>query len=170
MAIKEDGTLWNCGENATGALGDGTTENRLELEQVAEETEWRSADGGARHTAALSENNISLWGNNIGGQIGDGTTDERLTPFLFNECTLSAFDSGLPEFIIYPNPTSDVLNIATEQEMDYRKIALYSLAGEVLLTSKGTAKIDLSSLDTGIYLLVIELQNGSVSHRRVVKN
>lgn len=172
MAIKENGSLWNCGENASGALGDGTTDNRGELEQVADNVIWQSIDGGNRHTVALSENTVFLWGNNLGGQIGDGTTDDRLTPFMLNECTLSSDLLEIQKFVVYPNPTLDILNISSDDHFDFYELTLHDLSGKLLMQSKNERKsqLDLASIEAGVYLLVIKTKNGLTSHHRVVKN
>ena len=172
LAIKENGTLWSCGENVSGALGDGTTDNRNEFEQVPGDEVWETADGGVRHTAALEENNAFLWGGNLGGQIGDGTNEDRLTPLLLNECTLSTDDGESQKFAVYPNPTVDILNISSDDYLDSFELAIHDLSGQLVMLSRTDRnhQLDLASLEAGVYLLVIKTKNGFTSHHRVVKN
>ena len=69
--LKKDGTLWMCGANNSGQLGDGTTENRLIPVQVMSEVAAVSC--GTEHTAILKKDG-TLWmcGANNYGQLGNG--------------------------------------------------------------------------------------------------
>ncbi|MDP5077493.1 MAG: T9SS type A sorting domain-containing protein, partial [Nonlabens sp.] len=72
-------------------------------------------------------------------------------------------------FKVYPNPTNDVITIASGQN-DIEQINLYNMQGQMLLnkkTSSATAvEVDLSAYASGIYLLKV---NNSQTIR-VVKN
>jgi alpha-tubulin suppressor-like RCC1 family protein len=72
------GMLWAVGFNANGALGDGTTTNRVLPVPVA--TGVRTVVAGNGHNFILRVDG-SLWamGRNDRGQLGDGTTTNRLT-------------------------------------------------------------------------------------------
>src|SRR5262249_29718576 len=67
------GTVWTCGYNYFGQLGDGTTTDRLEpilLRSVRDAVQMAS---GKHHNLAVRANGIVVaWGNNLHGQIGDG--------------------------------------------------------------------------------------------------
>ena len=79
MVIKQDGSLWGMGWNATGQLGDGTTTDRMIPVQVM--TGVASVSAGSYHTMVIKQDG-SLWavGLNRYGEQGDGTTTERSTP------------------------------------------------------------------------------------------
>jgi len=81
-AIKTDGTLWTCGYNGTGQLGNNTTTNRSSpVTTVGGGTNWRQVAGGYRHTAAIkTDGTLWTWGINDNGQLGDNTTSSRLSP------------------------------------------------------------------------------------------
>ncbi len=53
---------------------------------------------------------------------------------------------------IYPNPTSSILNIETQQETP---ITIVNILGEVVKTETiiGTCKLDVSNLNTGVYFI-----------------
>lgn len=40
VALKTNGTLWACGSNSRGNLGDDTTTNRYFLTQVGTDSDW----------------------------------------------------------------------------------------------------------------------------------
>jgi hypothetical protein len=76
-----DGTLWTCGKNDNGQLGDGTTTQKNDPTKIGSATSWTVIAGGARHTVALqSDGTVWAWGDNSRGQLGDGTTTNRLSP------------------------------------------------------------------------------------------
>ena len=55
-AIKTDGTLWSCGYNPYGQLGDSTVTHRSSpVQTIAGGTNWKQVSGGNSHTAAIKE-------------------------------------------------------------------------------------------------------------------
>jgi alpha-tubulin suppressor-like RCC1 family protein len=81
VLLKSDGTVWTCGYNANGQVGDGTTANRNTPTQVQGLTGVVAIGGGDLHSMALkSDATLWSWGGNSGGQLGDGTSTGRGTP------------------------------------------------------------------------------------------
>ena len=62
-------------------------------------------------------------------------------------------------FNIYPNPTSDYLNIVSTK-YDIQKVHIYDLSGKQML-SESKSKIDVSKLPSGVYMLIIKTQEGN---------
>jgi len=95
MALKSNRTLWSCGRNASGQLGNGTTTNTNLFAQVGTATNWAKVRCGRQHTIALDTNGtLWAWGDNQYGQLGDGTTVNKSVPTQIGTvCTLS-----VPEF------------------------------------------------------------------------
>ena len=81
MILKTDGSLWACGNNKYGQLGDGTSEDHSILTQVMTDVAYVSA--GTNHTMILKTDG-TLWacGRNEDGELGDKTTTNRYTPVL----------------------------------------------------------------------------------------
>ncbi|MFT3793298.1 T9SS type A sorting domain-containing protein [Flavobacterium sp.] len=74
LGIKPDGTLWGCGENLDGELGDGTFERKYVFVQIGTDNDWQQISCGGFHTLALKTNGtLWAWGANEAGQLGDGT-------------------------------------------------------------------------------------------------
>jgi surface protein len=71
---------------------------------------------------------------------------------------------------IYPNPTSDVLNIQTKGNIQLEEVQLYNLQGRVLITSKQNLQsINVGNLSSGVYLLNIKTSEGNLSQRVIKK-
>jgi alpha-tubulin suppressor-like RCC1 family protein len=81
-AIKTDGTLWGCGYNSFGQIGDNTTTNRSSFVSVSGGgTNWKQVHSGFRLAMAVkTDGTLWTWGNNNNGQLGDGTKTGRSSP------------------------------------------------------------------------------------------
>jgi alpha-tubulin suppressor-like RCC1 family protein len=81
-AIKSDGTLWMCGYNNLGQLGDNTiTKKSSPVQTVAGGTNWKQVACGRWHTAAIkSDGTLWGWGRNNGGPLGDNTITTKSSP------------------------------------------------------------------------------------------
>ena len=80
--IKTDGTLWVCGYNVDGELGDSTRTHRSSPVQVVGSTNtWKQVACGNFHTAAIkTDGTMWAWGFNSTGQIGDSTVTNKSAP------------------------------------------------------------------------------------------
>ncbi len=73
LAVKSDSTLWAWGNNASGQIGDGTTQPRYRPVQIGTATVWKQvAAGNAFSLALTSAGALYAWGDRAGGKIGDG--------------------------------------------------------------------------------------------------
>ena len=79
LFLKADSTMWASGNNANGALGNGTTLSQIFPIQVM--TNVKSMSAGATHSLVLKTDG-TLWGfgKNDNGQLGDGTTTNHSMP------------------------------------------------------------------------------------------
>ena len=79
-AVVSDGTVRCWGGNYRGAVGDGTTTDRLSPTSVSGLSNVVSVDVGQDFACALrSTGSVACWGYNGWGQLGDGTTTTRLS-------------------------------------------------------------------------------------------
>ena len=86
IMLKNDGTLWGCGQNTNGQLGLGDTTNRTTFTKITTNTnDIKSVYCGNCHTFIL-KNDGTLWGcgRNLYGQLDLGDTTDRTT---FTEIT-----------------------------------------------------------------------------------
>ena len=78
IILKNDGTLWGCGNNNCGQLGLGDTSNRKIFTKITDNV--KSVYCGYEHTV-IFKNDGTLWGcgNNSSSQLGLGDTSNKTT-------------------------------------------------------------------------------------------
>ena len=115
-----------------------------------------------RSQASLSQTQLS---NNewLGLSFG-----QRLpfTPTEASQEVLGVSDVQKKAFRIYPNPASDFIQI--EAADDIKEINIYSVSGQKVLVSKA-AKIDIQSLQSGVYLMEIKTSKNTTVHKLIKK-
>ncbi len=83
LALLGDGTVKAWGNNASGQLGIGNTNNQY-MPQPISSTSLSNviaiAAGGSHSLALLGNGQVKAWGNNASGQLGIGNTTTKLTP------------------------------------------------------------------------------------------
>lgn len=94
LVRTDDGAVWSFGNNDSGQLGDGTTDNRswpflvegfgagpLGRARVLAAGGGRNEFGPGGHSVVLTDDGeLIAWGLNDAGQLGDGTTENRAAP------------------------------------------------------------------------------------------
>ena len=100
-AIRNDGTLWTWGLNASGALALGTVSTASIPTQVGTDSNWVQVSCGADCTLAVKSNS-TLWatGTNSHGQLGVGDSGSR------NLFTQVVGDNWSPRIFAAPARTS----------------------------------------------------------------
>ncbi|PSK94978.1 peptide-N-glycosidase F-related protein [Taibaiella chishuiensis] len=69
---------------------------------------------------------------------------------------------------LFPNPTNGVLTITAEERV--QRITVFNVLGQQVMTADNTDKIDLSSLEAGVYWTRILFKNEATLVRKVVRN
>lgn len=76
LVLLDDGTVRAFGDNSSGQLGDGSTEDRHYPVTVAGLDDVIQIAGGSKHSAALRrDGTVWAWGRNEYGNLGQGTED-----------------------------------------------------------------------------------------------
>lgn len=70
--------------------------------------------------------------------------------------------------LIYPNPTSNLLNIQSENPI--HKLRLISFEGKLIREYSADNQLDISALPEGNYILKVELENGENVIKKILKN
>ena len=86
-----------------------------------------------------------------------------------NLLSLPNFENLQNTVRVFPNPTSNVIYVETNNPLEVKEIIIYNTLGVNLNLKSDIGLIDLTSLNTGIYLLSIKTSKGTIV-RKVVKN
>ncbi len=84
--------------------------------------------------------------------------------------TLAIDDISTITIEIYPNPTSDILYIQSDQSLE--KLTVYNSLGQTIqiVELQGTnSQIDMNSLDTGIYFISLQTFSGVSEYKQIIK-
>ncbi|WP_417356381.1 peptide-N-glycosidase F-related protein [Flavobacterium sp.] len=82
--------------------------------------------------------------------------------------TLDTEDFTTMDFSLTPNPVTNILNINV-QETDIVNVIITSVTGQTVFESKAST-LDLSSLQSGMYIVKIQFTNNQTAVRKIVKN
>ena len=157
MIIKKDGTLWACGQNKSGELGDGT--NIDKLSPVLIMSDVASVSAGHSHSVIVKKDG-SLWacGNNKNGQLGDGTTSNSNSPV--------TVISPEPQSITI-SPTSKRINLGETFVLTYSLTPSYAktsitvhIDDHVQTTRYGNDEIHVKGIKIGDSEITVETANG----------
>ncbi|MNS50432.1 Internalin-J precursor [compost metagenome] len=75
-------------------------------------------------------------------------------------------------FSVYPNPTTDILNIDVKSSIEIKSIAVYNILGQLILAipnAENVTKVDVAHLTTGNYLVKMNTDKGT-SAVKFIKN
>ncbi|MFZ9028205.1 MAG: T9SS type A sorting domain-containing protein [Crocinitomicaceae bacterium] len=126
----------------------------------------RTSDGGAvvvGSTAGPGFGVITVFVTKIGpGEVYPTTS----APIVYDLVELVPIEAN-KDLNVYPNPFNSILNIDAEQEQ--LRLSIVSMTGQLLHQEEvyGNSELDLSHLQTGAYLLVIESSKGKFQQRLV---
>ncbi len=78
-------------------------------------------------------------------------------------------NSAAQKLVLYPNPVTNVLNIASGSSDIIEKVSIYNLVGQLVKNVGGNHKsIDMSDLSSGTYLVKIQTNEGVID-RKIIK-
>ena len=111
LFLKSDGTVWACGRNGNGQLGDGTTTNRFAPVQVQNLTNITQVKAGAIHSLFLKADG-TVWGcgANQFGQLGTGAISaDVLTPIAASQVSNISEIAAANDFSLFLQSNGTVL-------------------------------------------------------------
>lgn len=112
-----------------------------------------------------TNNSFTTFGQDISGQLyaaGSGRV------FKIVGETMGTSDSDRTKISVYPNPTTQLVNISSNQPID--KVSIYSVEGKLLQTLKGNMQqVDLTKYPKGVYIITIESGKITKTHKVVKK-
>lgn len=79
---------------------------------------------------------------------------------------LGTTENALTQIKVYPNPVSEILNIASDQKLQIAE--LFDFTGKRLIKTS-SEKINVKQIPSGIYVLKVTLKNGEIITRKIIK-
>ena len=89
------------------------------------------------------------------------------TSFSFSTLSINEYDELENSISIFPNPTHEYINISTALQLD--KVELYDLLGKRVLDTLETSQIKINHLQTGIYLVKVYTEKGTMTKKVVIE-
>ena len=111
---------------------------------------------------------IIRWPSGIIDTINNPAVNQALLVVEGSTLGLDSYTSS--EFSLYPNPSQHVLNIKTNDNLQMKLAQVYDLNGRLLIESElSTPSINVESLATGTYILLLRDSNGKDYSQKFLK-
>ena len=168
LALKTDGSLWGWGTNY---YGETAYVNSSTPSQIGTNNNWSSISTGGIHSCIINSNDsLYTFGNNYLAQLGNGTTINSNIPSQVSCSPLITENFLDNSFIVYPNPTSDILLLHNNSNLTIQKISLTDLMGKTLLEiTTNFSEINIQTFQRGIYILNISTDNKNIKYKIIKK-
>lgn len=156
--------------NSTSAAGTPSTTTPFNTLNTWEEVSKTRTEVGA---SLMGTNTIQVLFQI--GKLGTGTTTSQntyiddITTELYVDGNLLSTNRIIKDdsaLSLYPNPTSDVLNFRVPTNKTIKHITVHNLLGQKVLESSNTEQINVRTLNTGMYILKLEMEDGLTSTKR----
>ncbi|WP_353084463.1 discoidin domain-containing protein [Flavobacterium sp.] len=105
-----------------------------------------------------------------GGRTSETFTSNQLRSNILNTSSILGLSNQLLDLgvMIYPNPSSDILNIKIENTLTYLKTEIYNIIGQKVSESQKT-NLDVSNLPNASYFVKIITEEGTASKTFIKK-
>ena len=136
--------------------------------QTSQKGTWISDDHGVTWTAidqGIYHQTIHCVDNQNCYSFGWNQT-EGVFLFKLNFAGLGTSEVASQLAGIYPNPTKGEVFIKTDKKIKLSTVL--DMTGKVLLT-ESSKKLDISSLNNGVYLLIVKFENGKIHAEKIIK-
>ena len=80
---------------------------------------------------------------------------------------VSVGDNLAEQVSVFPNPTTDILNIAVPASVEVNRVSMFDVLGKNVNVSYSNGVINTSSLSKGVYILNIETNSGNLTQKIV---
>lgn len=97
----------------------------------------------------------------------NGAYDVFMLKLQSGTLSTNEFNTNNLKFNLYPNPSTDFVNISLDSEI--KSVEIYSVQGQKVSTST-EKEINVSSLSNGMYMVRVEDENGAIATQKMMKN
>lgn len=81
------------------------------------------------------------------------------------EVFLGVTDINKQHFVVYPNPTSGIINIEVSDNQSITKTTINNLLGQTIMTVENESTLDISSLTKGTYFITVQTDSGKETQK-----
>jgi len=171
-------------DTATGTIVDVPITATVNAPQLVFAVQTPNESGG---TAPNNTTGFQI-GSNPNGQTNPGyissagcgiTTPSTLASIGFNDMhlvmevrdfLLSVDDYSLENSVsVYPNPTNDFINLKVSTSTNIKSAELFNIIGKQVIKAGNTNTLDLTNLESGVYLLKVTTDLGSLT-KKIIRN
>lgn len=152
---------------------DGTFDNTTELVYTS------PVSAGPYTTSLTVPSNAKLGNTRMRVRLSDSTAGHNALPcgtssygevedYTVNiDVSLATVNTNKNTVALYPNPFSDVLKISDVKGV--KSISISDVSGRLVKTVKASAEIQVSELRTGLYIVNLHMEDGSVKSIKAIK-
>jgi len=142
LFLKNDGTVWACGQNYFGQLGDSSTTDRTTPVQVSGLTGITAIAAGGAHSLFL-KNDGTAWacGYNGYGALSDTTTTTRTTPVQVSGFCVEAISEDIPDTTFSTARMSNSVFTTTDGTSEKLSVQVFPnpSSGKFMINNNGIA-------------------------------
>lgn len=125
---------------------------------------------------AVNEGDLLAFTSSINTTSVDDTPNDNiftLNQVASNVMLLSNPNNSIDKyFVLFPNPTTNVLNVETNESIEKESIKIYNITGQMVINinkAKNISSIDVTNLKTGNYFIVIQTDKGFYKSKFIKK-
>lgn len=139
---------------------------RIEIDHVTEKNVKYYLDNQLVHTSALGSKVVRA--NDLNFEFDNDGSGFIVDNIIIKDMDqLSASDINKTQINIFPNPTSDFINIKSDEKI--KSVKLYNASGSLIKTENNEfSRINISNLPKGNYLISIETGSG-IETKKIIK-
>jgi hypothetical protein len=175
VSLSSDGSIvaigapFNDGVNAVSLSGQG----RIYKNQSGTWTQIGQDIDGEDSVQDLTGWSVSLSSDGsimaIGAQGGDGNGINSGRVRVYDlSAVLSTESFNVDYFSYYPNPVKEVLNLNLNPGLELKQVNIYNSLGQYLYSAK-TTTINTNNLNSGLYFIEVETDQGKSSKKIIVE-
>lgn len=137
--------------------------------------EYRLPNDGttAQHINHTTENSVETWDDlKVVVFVQDATTKEVLQSETF-PLAMTSIEDVENKVAVYPNPSNEAFNIYAPELTSVATIHVTNLAGQTVYNGEmlnGSAVVNTSAWNSGMYLVTLNSENGSYTTKMMVKH
>ena len=127
-----------------------------------------NAAGWESSTLASTGDPGAFANDSSGGEWASNSSGADYVYEILGDCSsLGVNQNALSQVSIFPNPTSDILNLKTPSNVEVNSVALFDILGKRVNINYSNETINMSALSQGIYILKVETSAGSLTQKIV---